>query len=103
MLSLREQLAAELRRLAGSDRFGFIAQHRGMFSRLGASPEQVERLRAEHGIYMVGDQPPEHRGAEPGHGAGSGAGSAGGWDLKKKRPAGGIRRPQTLTRGRSGQ
>jgi aspartate aminotransferase len=55
MLSLREQLADELRRLAGSDRFGFIAQHRGMFSRLGATPEQVERLRAEYGIYMVGD------------------------------------------------
>lgn len=55
MLSLREQLANELRDLSGSDRFGFIAQHRGMFSRLGATPEQVERLRAEHGIYMVGD------------------------------------------------
>lgn len=55
MLALREQLAAALRELSGSDRFGFIAQHRGMFSRLGATPEQVERLRAEHGIYMVGD------------------------------------------------
>jgi aromatic-amino-acid transaminase len=55
MLKLREHLAAELQRLSGSDRFGFIAQHRGMFSRLGASPEQVERLRADHGIYMIGD------------------------------------------------
>ena len=55
MLGLREQLASELQRLSGSDRFGFIAQHRGMFSRLGATPEQVERLRAEHGIYLVGD------------------------------------------------
>jgi aromatic-amino-acid transaminase len=55
MLSLRQQLADELRRLSGSDRFGFLAAHRGMFSRLGATPEQVERLRAEHGIYMVGD------------------------------------------------
>jgi aromatic-amino-acid transaminase len=26
-----------------------------MFSRLGATPEQVETLRREHGIYMVGD------------------------------------------------
>jgi aromatic-amino-acid transaminase len=26
-----------------------------MFSRLGATPEQVEALRADHGIYMVGD------------------------------------------------
>jgi aromatic-amino-acid transaminase len=55
MLKLREQLAAELQRLSGSDRFGFIAQHRGMFSRLGATPEQVERLREEHAIYMIGD------------------------------------------------
>jgi aromatic-amino-acid transaminase len=55
MLALREQLAAELQRLSGSDRFGFIAQHRGMFSRLGATPEQVERLRDEHAIYLVGD------------------------------------------------
>lgn len=55
MLKLREQLAAELQRLSGSDRFGFIAQHRGMFSLLGASPEQVARMREQHGIYMVGD------------------------------------------------
>jgi aromatic-amino-acid transaminase len=55
MLGLRDQLAAELQRLSGSDRFGFLAQHRGMFSRLGTSPEMVEKLRAEHGIYMVGD------------------------------------------------
>ena len=55
MLDLRKQLAGELQRLSGSDRFGFIAQHRGMFSRLGAAPELVEKLRADHGIYMVGD------------------------------------------------
>ncbi len=55
MLGLREQLAAELQRASGSDRFGFIAQHRGMFSRLGAAPELVQKLREEHAIYMVGD------------------------------------------------
>ena len=55
MLALREQLANELQNLAGSDRFAFLAQHRGMFSRLGAAPEQVETLRRDHGIYMVGD------------------------------------------------
>ena len=54
MLALRETLAAELRRLTNSDRFDFLLSHKGMFSRLGASPEQVERMRAEHGIYMVG-------------------------------------------------
>ncbi|WP_037312953.1 aromatic amino acid transaminase [Ruegeria halocynthiae] len=55
MLGLRQQLADELQRHSGSDRFGFVAQHRGMFSRLGAAPELVEQLRADHGIYMVGD------------------------------------------------
>ncbi len=55
MLDLRQQLADELQRLSGSDRFAFLAQHRGMFSRLGVGPDVVERLRAEHGIYMVGD------------------------------------------------
>jgi len=55
MLRLREQLATELRDLAGSDRFGFLAEHRGMFSRLGASPDQVARMKEEFGIYMVGD------------------------------------------------
>ena len=55
MLGLRQSLADELQRLTGSDRFAFLAQHRGMFSRLGTTPELVERLRAEHGIYMIGD------------------------------------------------
>jgi aromatic-amino-acid transaminase len=26
-----------------------------MFSRLGATPDQVETLRSKHGIYMIGD------------------------------------------------
>ncbi|ETD03339.1 aromatic amino acid aminotransferase [Rhodobacter capsulatus R121] len=55
MLGLREQLAAELRQLSNSDRFDFVARHRGMFSRLGASPEQVEKMRVDNAIYMVGD------------------------------------------------
>ncbi|SMX39930.1 amino acid aminotransferase [Octadecabacter ascidiaceicola] len=55
MLELRKQLAAELRRLSNSDRFDFLAEHRGMFSQLGTTPELVEKLRADHGIYMVGD------------------------------------------------
>ena len=55
MLGLRELLATELQRASGSDRFGFIAQHRGMFSRLGAAPELVDKLREDHAIYLVGD------------------------------------------------
>lgn len=55
MLALREQMAQELRQRANSDRFDFIAHHRGMFSRIGATPEQVMALREQHGVYMVGD------------------------------------------------
>ncbi|MCA3457822.1 MAG: aspartate/tyrosine/aromatic aminotransferase [Rhodobacter sp.] len=55
MLGLRQALAQELRRLTGSERWDFIARHRGMFSVLGATGAEVERLRAERGIYMVSD------------------------------------------------
>ena len=55
MLVLRDQLASELRELSGSDRFDFIARHRGMFSRLGATPEQVQKVKDESAVYMVGD------------------------------------------------
>jgi aspartate aminotransferase len=55
MLGLRTQLADELRKRTNSDRFDFIARHRGMFSRIGASPEQVQAMRDRFGIYMVGD------------------------------------------------
>lgn len=55
MLALRRQLADELQSRTTSDRFGFLADHRGMFSRLGATPDQVIRMREDHGIYMVGD------------------------------------------------
>ncbi len=55
MLGLRTGLAEALRRASNSDRFDFVARHRGMFSLLGLPPEQVARLRADHGVYMVGD------------------------------------------------
>ncbi len=55
MLGLRQSLADALRAETNSDRFDFVAQHRGMFSRLGLTEAQVVRLRDEHGIYMVGD------------------------------------------------
>ena len=55
MLTIRQQLANELKRLTNSDRFDFLAHHRGMFSRLGTTPELVEKLRSDHAIYMVGD------------------------------------------------
>jgi aromatic-amino-acid transaminase len=55
MLAIRRQLAEALRERSGSDRFGFLAAHRGMFSRLPATPEQIERMRRERGVYLVGD------------------------------------------------
>lgn len=55
MLGLRQQLADELRQLSNSDRFDFIAHHRGMFSQIGTTPEKVEVMRKDSGIYMVSD------------------------------------------------
>lgn len=55
MLALRQALADALRRATNSDRFDFVAHHRGMFSRLGLTEAQVTRLRVENAIYMVGD------------------------------------------------
>ena len=55
MLGLRQQMADELRQLSNSDRFDFIAHHRGMFSQIGTTPEKVEKMRQKNGIYMVSD------------------------------------------------
>jgi len=61
---MRERIARMRRRLSeGLDAHGvrlapegngFLAEQRGMFSFTGLSPEQVNRLREEHGVYMVG-------------------------------------------------
>jgi aspartate/tyrosine/aromatic aminotransferase len=55
MLTLRQSLADELRRATNSDRYDFVAHHRGMFSRLGLTEGEVETMRVDHGIYMVSD------------------------------------------------
>ncbi|MEO0356733.1 MAG: amino acid aminotransferase [Pseudomonadota bacterium] len=55
MLDLRRSLADALRAETGSDRFGFLADHRGMFSRTELTADQVIKLREDHAIYMVGD------------------------------------------------
>jgi aspartate/tyrosine/aromatic aminotransferase len=54
MQGLRGMLAASLRSRSNSDRFDFVDRHRGMFSLIGASPEQVARLRDEHAVHVVG-------------------------------------------------
>ncbi len=55
MLELRKSLASELRQRTNSDKFDFVADHRGMFSLIGATSEQVLKMRESHGIYMVAD------------------------------------------------
>jgi aromatic-amino-acid transaminase len=55
MSATRQSIADALRAETSSDRFGFLASNRGMFSLIGATPEQVEALRDEHAIYVVGD------------------------------------------------
>ncbi len=52
---LRLELKNALRRSTKSDRFAFLTDHTGMFSRLGLSKEQVVSLRRDHAVYMVGD------------------------------------------------
>ncbi|MEL6954584.1 MAG: amino acid aminotransferase [Pseudomonadota bacterium] len=55
MLDLRKDLSSALRQETNSDRFDFLANHRGMFSMLGITPDEVVRLRETHAIYVIGD------------------------------------------------
>ena len=50
---LRASLADRLEAATGSD-FSFVRREKGMFSLLGLSPDQVQRLRSEHSVYVVG-------------------------------------------------
>jgi aromatic-amino-acid transaminase len=55
IVALRTRLAGAFAERSNSDRYEFLLRHRGMFSLIGTTPEQVERLRREHAIYMVED------------------------------------------------
>ncbi|ENM5794599.1 aromatic amino acid transaminase [Vibrio mimicus] len=55
LLSLRKNLCNELRNQHNTRQFDFIESHRGMFTVLGFSPEQMSRLREEFAIYGVAD------------------------------------------------
>lgn len=55
MIGLRLGFAEALQRQSNSSRFQFLARQRGMFSRIGATPEDVELLCNEHAIYLVED------------------------------------------------
>ncbi len=55
MNMLRGSFSAAMRKRSNSDRFDYISRQKGMFSRLNLSTEQIDRLRDERGIYIVGD------------------------------------------------
>jgi aspartate aminotransferase len=55
MIHLRQKLAEAIRQRSNSEDFDFIAHHRGMFSLLGLPNDVVESLKADKGIYMIGD------------------------------------------------
>ena len=55
MLDIRKSLAEELRKKSQSNRFDFLETHRGMFSLLGATKDQVLSMRKKHAIYMIED------------------------------------------------
>jgi aspartate aminotransferase len=50
----RAMLVEQLKACGVERDFSFIARQKGMFSFLGVNPQQVERLKQEHSIYMVG-------------------------------------------------
>ncbi|WPC06873.1 amino acid aminotransferase [Pseudomonas benzenivorans] len=52
--ALRQGLVEALRPHGLAERFAHIAVQRGMFSYTGLSPRQVQRLREEYSVYMVG-------------------------------------------------
>jgi aspartate aminotransferase len=51
---MRQLLVAKLAEHGVTRDFGFITAQNGMFSFLGISPEQVQRLQEEFAIYIVG-------------------------------------------------
>ncbi|HAS8147725.1 TPA: aspartate/tyrosine/aromatic aminotransferase [Vibrio vulnificus] len=55
LLNLRQTLCNELRNQHNTSQFDFIESHKGMFTVLGFTPEQMGTLRDEYGIYGVGD------------------------------------------------
>ncbi len=55
LVSLRAALCEEFRNQHGTNDFDFIQTHKGMFTVLGYTPQQMARLREEFAIYAVGD------------------------------------------------
>ncbi len=52
---LRQLLVQALQQETGTNRFDFIVDHKGMFTLLGLTPQQMTQLKTEYGVYAVGD------------------------------------------------
>jgi aspartate/tyrosine/aromatic aminotransferase len=52
--SMREEFARTLEAKGAKTDFSFITRQKGMFSFSGLSREQVDRLKSDHGVYIVG-------------------------------------------------
>ncbi len=55
IVSMRAKLAEAFRLRTNTDSYDFLVRHRGMFSLIGATPEQAEQLRRDHAVYIVAD------------------------------------------------
>lgn len=55
MVRLRIKLADAIRERSNQTDFDFVASHRGMFSLLGLTKEQVEHLKVKKAVYMIDD------------------------------------------------
>lgn len=53
ILSMRQALADEMKAIGAKRDFSFVTQQAGMFSFTGLTPEQVDQLANEFGIYAV--------------------------------------------------
>ncbi|MDE1315750.1 aspartate/tyrosine/aromatic aminotransferase [Vibrio aestuarianus] len=55
LLNLRKTLCNQLRNQHNTSQFDFIESHKGMFTVLGFTADQMTQLREQYGIYGVGD------------------------------------------------
>ncbi|MEH0831978.1 amino acid aminotransferase [Pectobacterium cacticida] len=53
ILSMRQALVSALKNALPQRNFDYLLTQRGMFSYTGFSPEQVDRLREEFGVYLI--------------------------------------------------
>lgn len=53
ILQMRHSLVAALKISLPAHNFDYLLQQRGMFSYTGLSPQQVDRLRDEFGVYLI--------------------------------------------------